>query len=312
MTWVNRLRGLYPIRHVRVETAVFDTQLMVNAAISGEEYQRGSLLGWQIRSYAFDRDGHTCVYCDSANKERYELDHVVPKSAGGTDRVSNLVVSCRECNTLKGNRSVQEFLSNRIDRLVAVRRIQRQELSGAAHMNVILPALLQRLRDTGLTVSEHDAYTTSWTRRRMGVEKTHVNDALCLGSPAAVERIPATKIIVSSTGRGDRQMLRPPDRHSNPRGRGYRAYCAMPRQQQGYTTCPGHRDRGKRVNGIVSGDLVRFEHRRCGLAQGYGTLVNNKTRVSVVSRGRQISVRLRDAVLLNRNGGYRIGLAVNE
>ena len=312
MTWVERLKRLYPIRHVRVETAVFDTQLMQNAEVVGEEYQRGSLLGWQIRSYVFHRDGRKCVYCGSANKERYEIDHVVPKSAGGTDRVSNLVISCRECNADKGNRSVREFLSDRLDRLVVVRRVQGSSLTGAAHMNVILPTLLQRLRETGLTVSKHDAYTTSWTRRRLGVKKTHVNDALCLGSPTTVERIPATKIVVSATGRGDRQMLRPPDRHGNPRGAGYRAYCALPRQRQGYTRCPGHRDHRKRVGGIVSGDLVRLRHRRHGLVQGYATLVSGNTRVAIAREGRQVSVRLRDAVLLSQNCGYRTTTANND
>ena len=43
LTWVNRLAALYPIRHVRVETAVFDTQLMQNAEVSGEAYQHGTL-----------------------------------------------------------------------------------------------------------------------------------------------------------------------------------------------------------------------------------------------------------------------------
>ncbi len=105
-------------------------------------------------------------------------------------------------------------------------------------------------------------------------------------------------------------MLRPPDRHGNPRGRRYREYCALPRQWQGYTTCPGHRDRLKRVNGIVSGELVRFEHRRHGLVQGRGTLINNKTRVSVSWGGRQISVRWRDAVLLERNCGVALYIGI--
>ncbi len=140
---------------------MFDTQLMADAEVSGEEYQRGRLLGWQLRSYVFHRDGRRWVYCEREDGVRYELDHVAPKSAGGTDRVSNLVVSCRECNADKGNRRVEEFLSGKAGRLLEVRRIQRQELSGAAHMNVIPPALVARLRETGLNVSVHDAYTTS-------------------------------------------------------------------------------------------------------------------------------------------------------
>ena len=139
LTWVERLSTLYPVRHIRVETAVFDTQLMQNAEISGEAYQQGTLHEWQLRSYVFHRDRRKCAYCESSRKERYELDHIVPKSLGGTNRVSNLVVCCRECNAEKGNRLVSEFLGNKLEHLTAIRRVQGSSLSGAAHLNATLP-----------------------------------------------------------------------------------------------------------------------------------------------------------------------------
>ena len=311
VTWVSRLMSLFPVRLIRVEDAVFDTQMMADAEISGEQYQQGDLLGWQLRSYVFHRDGRRCVYCSRTDAERYELDHVVPRSLGGSDRVSNLVVSCRECNARKGNRTVADFLAERPDRLAAVRRIQGQSLAGAAHLNVIVPELLGRLGEMGVPVSTHDSYTTSWTRRRLGVGKTHVNDALCLGTPMKVEHVPERKLVVAATGRGDRQMLRPPDRHGNPRGQGYRDYCALPRQQQGHTRCPGHRAPGKRAGGIGSGDLVRFRHRRYGVLTGYGTLINARTRVALQHDGRQLSVRTSDAIVLAHNHGYRVFAAGN-
>ena len=178
-------------------------------------------------------------------------------------------------------------------------------------MNVIVPELARRLREMGLEVTEHDSYTTSWTRRRLEVPKTHVNDALCLGAPAALGQVPERKTVISSVGHGDRQMLRPPDRHGNPRGRSYRDYCALSRQRQGYTSCPGHRSRKRRAGGIGSGDLVRFRHRRHGMIMGYGALINSRTRVAVSHGGRRISVRVRDASLLARNNGYRVATAAN-
>ena len=157
MTWVERLGALYPVSAVRVETAVFDTQLMQNAEISREQYQQGDLLGWQLRSYVFHRDGRRCVYCDNERAERYEVDHVVPRSLGGTDRVSNLVVSCHDCNVRKGNRPVAEFLAERPDRLMAVRCIQSASLAAATQMNVIVPELVRSLEVTGLSVAKHDS-----------------------------------------------------------------------------------------------------------------------------------------------------------
>ncbi len=311
ITWVKRLSAIFPVRHIRVENAVFDTQLMQDAEVEGEQYQQGDLLGWQLRSYVFHRDGYRCAYCGNARAERYELDHVVPRSLGGSDRVSNLVVACHDCNAAKGNDVVEEFLAGSPERLAAVRRIQGASLSGAAHLNIILPELLRRLGDTGLSISAHDAYTTAWTRNQLGIPKTHVNDALCLGTPTVVRHVPDLKTVVSSTGHGDRQILRPPDHHGNPRGQGYRDYCALTRDQQGYTRCPGHRARPRRLGGIASGDLVRFGHRKHGVLTGYVALDKRAGRVRVTHDGRIVSVKAEVSTLVARNTGYRVSAAEN-
>ena len=311
-TWIRRLRAIFPVTLVRVETARFDMRLMQDAEVSGREYQQGELSGWQMRSYVFHRDGARCAYCGSARAERYELDHIVPRSRGGADRVSNLVVSCHDCNVEKGNRSVEEFLARRSARLAAVKRNQRASLAGASQMNIIVPELLRRLEAMDMPTAEYDAYTTSWTRRRLGVPKTHANDALCIGAPDALAYLPDLKTVVRSAGHGDRQMLRPSDRHGNPRGRGYRSYCAKPPQQQGYMSCPGHRSRGKQLRGLASGDLVQFSHHRHGLLRGYAALDKRKSRVGITHAGRIVSVKAQDAVLLARNDGYRVAQEANS
>ena len=305
LTWVKQLSALYPVRHIRVETAVFDTQLMQNAEISGEQYQHGALHEWQLRSYVFHRDGRRCAYCGTTKAERYELDHIAPKSSGGSNRPSNLVVSCQSCNLAKANTPVETFLTDRPTQLAAIYRIQRAPLAGATHLNVILPELLRRLRTHGYSVSTHDSYTTSWTRRRLGVYKTHANDALCLESPDKLDLMPNHTLVIQPAGHGDRQMLRPPDRHGNPRGIQYSRYCALPRQQQGYTSCPGHRRRNRRAHGIASGDIVRFTHPRYGTLTGHAILDKVKARVAINHDGHQISVSQRHATLVARNTGYR-------
>ena len=174
-----------------------------------------------------------------------------------------------------------------------------------------MPELLRRLEVMGLPFAARDAYTTFWTRKRLGVPKTHVNDALCIGAPDALVSLPALKTVMRSTGHGDRQMLRPPDRHGTPRGQPYWDYCALPHQRQGFTSCPGHRSRRKRVSGIASGDLVRLRHRRHGLLRGYAVLNKARGRVVVTPEGKPVSVKADDAVLLARNNGYRSAREVN-
>lgn len=54
----------------------------------------------------FRRDNHRCQYCGKTSGNM-TLDHVVPKSLGGTDSWENLVCACSECNTRKGDRLPQ-------------------------------------------------------------------------------------------------------------------------------------------------------------------------------------------------------------
>jgi len=53
------------------------------------------------------RDGYTCQYCGSRAKI-LTIDHVLPRSRGGTDSWENLVTACLNCNTRKGDRTPSE------------------------------------------------------------------------------------------------------------------------------------------------------------------------------------------------------------
>jgi hypothetical protein len=51
------------------------------------------------RQRIYDRDGNACVFCGTT--ERLTLDHIIPRSRGGTDRLDNLQTACKRCNGLK-------------------------------------------------------------------------------------------------------------------------------------------------------------------------------------------------------------------
>ena len=52
------------------------------------------------RRAVFTRDGQTCVYCGGSATS---IDHVVPRSRGGTHTWDNVVAACRSCNARKEN-----------------------------------------------------------------------------------------------------------------------------------------------------------------------------------------------------------------
>jgi len=61
------------------------------------------------RHTVFARDGHRCQYCGSRlPTSQLSLDHVVPRSRGGTTTWENVVCACMGCNVKKGGRTPKE------------------------------------------------------------------------------------------------------------------------------------------------------------------------------------------------------------
>lgn len=65
-------------------------------------YHAGTALN---RRAVFVRDGGRCQYCNNAAES---IDHVVPRSRGGTHTWENVVAACRPCNSRKRDRLLEE------------------------------------------------------------------------------------------------------------------------------------------------------------------------------------------------------------
>ncbi|OQY46644.1 MAG: HNH endonuclease, partial [Anaerolineaceae bacterium 4572_78] len=112
MQWAKRVLNFVPVLSIAVETVRFDTQKLVKPEISGLESQQGTLAGYEVREYLLEKFNRTCVYCGKRDVP-LEVEHIVPKSKGGSDRVSNLTLACHKCNQKKGNQDVKVFLKNK-------------------------------------------------------------------------------------------------------------------------------------------------------------------------------------------------------
>ena len=61
------------------------------------------------RKNLFKRDRYTCQYCGiQPGPEELTVDHVVPRSRGGTSTWENCVLACVRCNTKKANKTLRE------------------------------------------------------------------------------------------------------------------------------------------------------------------------------------------------------------
>ena len=59
------------------------------------------------RRNVFHRDGHRCQYC-GISSDRLSIDHIQPRSRGGTHSWDNVTTACLRCNVHKGNRTPRE------------------------------------------------------------------------------------------------------------------------------------------------------------------------------------------------------------
>lgn len=251
-TWARRLQRFAPLSQVAVETARFDTQLMSNSDISGIEYQQGTLAGYEIREYLLDKWGRECAYCGKTGVP-LEIEHIVPRSSGGSDRISNLTLSCNPCNIKKGNRTAAEFGHPEV-------QAQAQKpLKDAAAVNATRYATGNALKTLGLPVSFCTGGRTKFNRTLQGYPKAHWIDAACAAGSGTQVRLDPTMpvLLIKSCGHGSRQMCRV-DKYGFPR------------------TAP----KGDRVvKGFRSGDIVKAMV-PAGVRQGSYT-----GRVAVRSRG---------------------------
>ncbi|MBN8526645.1 MAG: HNH endonuclease [Planctomycetes bacterium] len=71
--------------------------------------RRRAIFDAASRTVVFTRDGFTCQYCGvRVSMATGTRDHVMPRSRGGPDLLSNVVTACRACNTRKGDRTPTE------------------------------------------------------------------------------------------------------------------------------------------------------------------------------------------------------------
>ena len=211
LTWVERLRRFTPICAISMELVKFDTQVMQNPEISGVEYQQGELMGYEVREYLLEKWGRKCAYCGATNMP-LEIEHIIPKSRGGSNRASNLTLACNACNQCKGNQTAEEF------GYPAIQGKAKQPLKDVAAVNTTRWTLYRRLRQCGLPLEVGTGARTKYNRTKQNYPKEHWIDAACVGVSGEKVYIASgtTPLVVKATGRQSRIMCRP-DKYGFPR-----------------------------------------------------------------------------------------------
>ena len=173
-SFLNKLMKIIPLTHISYENCKFDTQLINDENIKGIEYQQGTLLGYTVREYLLEKYNRKCIYCGKENVP-LEIEHIIPKSRGGTNRIDNLGIACHNCNQTKGSMTAEEFGYPDIQKQV------KKTLKDSALINATRWKVYEVLLNTGLNVECGSGALTKMNRINHKLPKTHYYDSCCIG-----------------------------------------------------------------------------------------------------------------------------------
>ena len=205
ITWVKRLCKVCPITGLSQELVRFDSQALQNPEISGAEYQQGELFGYEVREYLLEKWGRKCAYCNAENVP-LEVEHIKPKSKGGSHRLSNLTLACGPCNQKKGNRAIEEFLSSKPSILKRILSQGKKPLANSAAVNSTRWKLYEELKKI-LPTEIGTGGLTKYNRTRQKLSKTHWLDAACVGKTPNLKVLTNQPLLISAKGNCNRLVI---------------------------------------------------------------------------------------------------------
>ena len=184
---MNKIHKILPITKQIIEVGQFDVQAILNTEIEGVEYQNGRMKGFDsVKEYVRIRDDYTCHYADLRKdipcspeylQNKYDsrfchVEHVNPKSKGGSNRPENLVCSCKAHNDAKGTMSYKEFTGKSFSKV--------KEFKEMPFMNCLKNHLYKRLKEVFSETYITYGFYTRRQRNKLGLKKSHVNDAIAI------------------------------------------------------------------------------------------------------------------------------------
>jgi hypothetical protein len=78
------------------------------------------MISEEMKQKVIARDGLKCIYCGrTIDLDTLHIEHLMPRSKGGTEDLDNLTAACPICNTSKANRSYLDYISSPVSTNIA-------------------------------------------------------------------------------------------------------------------------------------------------------------------------------------------------
>ncbi len=109
------------------------------------------------------RDGDRCFWCEQ--ERATTVDHLQPKSGGGTNAITNLVGCCLLCNQLKANKSPIHFVTKLLPKRLG-RTMSHAWWGRLIHrVDKMRPKLAEQLRAHRRELFPESRVTRAWNER---------------------------------------------------------------------------------------------------------------------------------------------------
>lgn len=212
INFIKKYKKLINIDKVMIEHVSFNVaQMTSDNNLVGTGYQQGPLYNTNLKEFVFSKTNGKCSYC---GVKATEIDHIIPRTNGGTDSTFNLTPACRSCNEKKSNLSLKEFgkIMNKDYSYLKPKKLPKDAAIVQAAKNYMIKEITKLVSDA----TTHDACLTKYNRDELGLPKQHYYDALSVGNVGNYKFLTDKVLQISAKGRGSRQMCRV-DRYGFPR-----------------------------------------------------------------------------------------------
>jgi hypothetical protein len=167
-----------PISRIVVEDVQVDIARLNDPTLTGSRYQDPKRLDENLRMACLMRDGYACQQCGK-RKIRLEAHHLVERSHGGKDTLSNLLTLCDTCHRRLHQGKITltvTGVSGHLD------QIAERSMQGKTYLYATL--------GKQAPLSTLFGYQTATLRRARGWSKEHDADALCVATYQTGEAVP--------------------------------------------------------------------------------------------------------------------------
>jgi len=171
---INQLSKWIDIKEFYLEDVMIDIRALTDGYNSYSwQYQKSNRLDENIRKAVILRDGCKCLECGKTNTI-FEVHHIKARRYGGSNTLSNLITLCSSCHQKTEGKERQ--FEERYFNLIKGKSVRLDSAQHVMQGKNYLRSELAKLGILNLTTGGE----TANKRIDWGIEKSHMNDAICI------------------------------------------------------------------------------------------------------------------------------------